>query len=503
VQLGRGQGLFTTVARRYWITCDPGIDKNWQGALDYVKCLNTNNYLGRKDWRLPNRNELRSLVHAGQADNSNWLFLQGISNVQSGSYWSSTTLALSPVYPQDYTRAWIANINSGDVSFDLKSNYYYVWPVSSQLQSADCTFILSHSSDGIGTTSVLGSITVTPSSSNCSWTATSNVSWISITSVNNGTGSGTVAYQVSDNTSGSRRSGTITIGGQPFTITQYVSGYYLKGDINNDGNITLADAIIAFQTMVGRQAPSLRSDYTTSNADVNADGRVGLPEVLYILQTTAGIRTDTDIPTSIIISANPDVILSDGVDSSMLTAKIIPFDQLNGVIPDGIPIEFELISGSATIYPSISGTIGGEAKTNIRTTTAGNVSVKTNVLGQNVTSVKNINAINSFSSLFGVTMSSSAVLINNYYQAGSKFSSTIKNNSMRTFNLEKFELRNGSVIVSSITDKLLLSGGQLSAGQSAGLTTTLSVSSLNNGITAVYYLSEQNTGKNFIVSRAF
>jgi hypothetical protein len=64
----------------------------------------------------------------------------------------------------------------------------------------------------------------------------------------------------------------------------------LKGDIDNDGNITLADAIIALQTMVGMQSQALRSDYVNSCVDVNGGGMLGLPEVLYILQRAAEVR---------------------------------------------------------------------------------------------------------------------------------------------------------------------------------------------------------------------
>ncbi|GJQ58553.1 MAG: hypothetical protein SCALA701_13540 [Candidatus Scalindua sp.] len=55
----------------------------------------------------------------------------------------------------------------------------------------------------------------------CSWTATSNNSWLTVISgSNSGTGSGTVFYSVAANTSPSTRSGTITIEGKTFYVTQ-------------------------------------------------------------------------------------------------------------------------------------------------------------------------------------------------------------------------------------------------------------------------------------------
>lgn len=52
-----------------------------------------------------------------------------------------------------------------------------------------------------------------------SWTATPNASWITITGSASGSGSGTVSYALAPNT-GASRSGTITVNGQTFTITQ-------------------------------------------------------------------------------------------------------------------------------------------------------------------------------------------------------------------------------------------------------------------------------------------
>jgi hypothetical protein len=54
----------------------------------------------------------------------------------------------------------------------------------------------------------------------CNWIATSNVSWLTITSGSSGSGNGAVNYSVSANTSTSSRNGTMTITGQTFMVTQ-------------------------------------------------------------------------------------------------------------------------------------------------------------------------------------------------------------------------------------------------------------------------------------------
>ena len=41
-----------------------GFPLTWQESLDFVAGLNATGWLGRSDWRLPNRGELRSLVSA-------------------------------------------------------------------------------------------------------------------------------------------------------------------------------------------------------------------------------------------------------------------------------------------------------------------------------------------------------------------------------------------------------------------------------------------------------
>jgi hypothetical protein len=60
----------------------------------------------------------------------------------------------------------------------------------------------------------------------------------------------------------------------------------LKGDIDGNGFVTLADAILALQVMSGITP----SQPTNLYADVNGDGRIGMAEVIYVLQKAAEAR---------------------------------------------------------------------------------------------------------------------------------------------------------------------------------------------------------------------
>ena len=82
-----------------------------------------------------------------------------------------------------------------------------------------CSFAISPTSASLGANGGTGSVNVT-TSAGCAWTATSNASWISITSGASGTGNGMVNYSVAANTGTTSRTGTLTIAGQTFTVMQ-------------------------------------------------------------------------------------------------------------------------------------------------------------------------------------------------------------------------------------------------------------------------------------------
>ena len=86
-------------------------------------------------------------------------------------------------------------------------------------QTGSCTFVVSPTSRGFNPSGGTATVTVT-AGSGCSWTATRSGSWITITSGSSGSGNGTVNYRVSANGGSSSRTGTLTVAGQPVTITQ-------------------------------------------------------------------------------------------------------------------------------------------------------------------------------------------------------------------------------------------------------------------------------------------
>ncbi len=84
-----------------------------------------------------------------------------------------------------------------------------------------CTYSISPTSVTVPYTATNGAVRVTTSpKSGCSWTAVSNVNWIIIESGARGSGSGTVGYYVTQNPTYENWTGTLTIAGKTFTVTQ-------------------------------------------------------------------------------------------------------------------------------------------------------------------------------------------------------------------------------------------------------------------------------------------
>ncbi len=97
--------------------------KKWGPALAYPGTIST---CGYTDWRLPNVNELESLIHYDAPNPANWLNVQGFTGVQAAVYWTSTTyFRYSPPDGNYYGEvAWVVSMAKSGA---LEGGYYGNW----------------------------------------------------------------------------------------------------------------------------------------------------------------------------------------------------------------------------------------------------------------------------------------------------------------------------------------------------------------------------------------
>ncbi len=123
-----GTGLVQDTATGLVWPVDAGIagfPMPWESALAAAARMAAAATLGRTDWRLPNRRELRSLVSYGQARPS---LPAGhpFENVFAGWHWTSTTAAPAPAY------AWYVHFEGGRMFYGKKDQDCLCWPVAGQ-----------------------------------------------------------------------------------------------------------------------------------------------------------------------------------------------------------------------------------------------------------------------------------------------------------------------------------------------------------------------------------
>ncbi|MGH7185935.1 MAG: immunoglobulin domain-containing protein, partial [Pseudomonadota bacterium] len=94
-------------------------------------------------------------------------------------------------------------------------------PATNTAYTADfvtCSYTIAPSGQTVAAAGGTGTTSVT-AAPGCAWTATGNDAWIAITAGATGSGNGSVSFSVAAN-AGALRTGTITIAGQAFTVTQ-------------------------------------------------------------------------------------------------------------------------------------------------------------------------------------------------------------------------------------------------------------------------------------------
>ncbi len=138
----------------------------------------------------------------GVSNNTSWLTVTGGA---SGS--GSGTVAFSA--------AANSSINSRTGTLTIAGQSFSVTQ-----PGLTCTYSIVPTSGSVPAGGGTGSTGVT-SPAGCAWTGVSNnTSWLTVTGGASGSGSGTVAFSAAANSSTSSRTGTLTIAGQSFSVTQ-------------------------------------------------------------------------------------------------------------------------------------------------------------------------------------------------------------------------------------------------------------------------------------------
>ncbi|MBI3654685.1 MAG: BACON domain-containing protein [Acidobacteria bacterium] len=221
---------WTAASNDTWIAINAGATGSGNGAVNFTVSQNN---------RSTNRNG--TLTIAGQTFTVTQLGSTCVTGLSptSASYPSSGGLGAVAVtlpigcttYTATTTDAWISPVAAGrKVNYTVAANpdtasrsgYIAiggrVFTVNQAGSIPTCSYAIAPGSQNFAIAGGSGSINVTTTAV-CNWTAISNAAFITINSGAAGSGSGSTGFTVAAN-SGGARSGTITIAGQTFTVTQ-------------------------------------------------------------------------------------------------------------------------------------------------------------------------------------------------------------------------------------------------------------------------------------------
>jgi hypothetical protein len=122
--VSRGDGTISDLLTGLrWQSAPSTTKYSWANALAIAASSTLG---GSSAWRLPNVNELNSIVNIGAADPAVWLNTQGFSNVQSGVYWTSTA------YAPTFNSRWAIDLSAGYLNGANKDTTNYIVLVRSE-----------------------------------------------------------------------------------------------------------------------------------------------------------------------------------------------------------------------------------------------------------------------------------------------------------------------------------------------------------------------------------
>lgn len=181
---------------------------------------------------------------------------------------TTSITASAGLAPGTYTGQMVAiPYENGGVSMTMPVYLTVTNPFTLNAYSANAT-----AGGGTGSVNVHSTLQTAP------WTGASNASFLTISSGASGQGNGTVNYSVAPNLSATGRTGTLTIAGDTFTVTQ--DGFAVPCNAQQDGTVNAAAVQLMINEALGVAAAA---------NDLNSDGVVTIVDVEIVINVALGL----------------------------------------------------------------------------------------------------------------------------------------------------------------------------------------------------------------------
>lgn len=337
--------------------CLPNVTKTWQGALDYVACLNQTSYLSYSDWRLPGFRELRTLINYGQSSQVTWLAASGFVNMKNSDYWSSTTSAASA------DSAFTVNMGTGGVpNAPAKTATGYVLAVRYGFNAAPVisapSLTITRNSTVTYTITYYGADTITLSTGDITLNKTGTADGTIALSgtgnskrtitISNITGDGALGFSIAANTASDLAGNTTTATGPSalFTVDNTPPTIVISAPsttITKNSNVTYT------VTYTGADAVTLANGNITLNKIGTANGTIATSGTGTSSRTVtvSGITGDGTLGISLAAGTASDMAGNSAAASE--TSAAFNVDATNPVL-----IVNTLANGSYTNNPSLN-----------------------------------------------------------------------------------------------------------------------------------------------------
>ncbi len=288
---------WTSVSNSPWITVNAGAAGSGSGTVAFTAAANTTS--SARSGSITIGNKLYTITQAGAT--CSYAIDPMSASIQSGSFNGNINVttacswaAVASVPWMTITSGATATTGGGTASYSVASN------ASAQTRSgtikigdqtfslsqagATCTLTLSPTTTSLDGPATSSRFAVNGSTTGCTWSPTSNAPWITISGFSSVNGSGAVDLAVDMNPGVTPRTGTVTLSGLTFTITQAGSVPIITaaGVLNaasfKGGAVAPGEIITIFGTLLG---PSTLATLQLNSAKTGITNNLGSTRVLF------------------------------------------------------------------------------------------------------------------------------------------------------------------------------------------------------------------------------